>query len=90
MKRLLWPAQAALFYLFSLAAAAVPGGAMQPAGKVVGSLIALLLPMRRRIAIDNIRKALPFMKRHPDWTCPLETPEEIAQRVVPASGDIAA
>ena len=81
MKRLLWPAQAALFYLFSLAAAAVPVAAMQPAGKVVGGLIALLLPKRRRIAIDNMRQALPFMKRRPDWTCPLETPEEIAREM---------
>lgn len=77
MKRLLWLAQAALFYLFSLGAAAVPEMAMHPAGKVVGSLIALLMPKRRSIAIDNIRQALPFMKKHPDWTCPLETPEEI-------------
>jgi Kdo2-lipid IVA lauroyltransferase/acyltransferase len=81
MKRLIWSAQAALFYLFSLAAAVVPGGALQPAGKAVGGLIALLLPKRRRIAIDNIRQALPFMKRHPDWACPLEAPEEIAREL---------
>ena len=81
MKRLIWSAQTALFYLFSLAAAAVPLVAMHPAGKVVGGLIALLLPKRRRIAIDNIRQALPFMKRHSDWTCPLETAEEIASEL---------
>lgn len=81
MKRLIWLAQAALFYLFTLAAAVIPLAALRPAGSAVGRLIACLLPKRRRIAIDNIRQALPFMKRHPDWTCSLETPEEIADEM---------
>jgi Kdo2-lipid IVA lauroyltransferase/acyltransferase len=38
-----------------------------------------LLAKRRRIAVDNIRQALPFMKRHSAWTCTLETPEEISR-----------
>ncbi|KAB0665135.1 lysophospholipid acyltransferase family protein [Oryzomonas japonica] len=81
MKRILWPAQTALFYLLTLAGAILPASFIQPAGKAVGGLMALLLFKRRRIAIDNIRRALPFMKQHPAWTCPLETPEEIAREL---------
>jgi len=81
MKRLLWSVQAALFYLFSLAAAAVSQEAMHPVGKTIGGIMALMLPKRRRIAIDNIRQALPFMKGQPDWTCHLETAEQIAREL---------
>jgi len=81
MKRLAWRIQAALFYLFTLAAAMIPERAVPPAGTAVGGLMARLLAKRRRIAIDNIRQALPFMTRHPDWTCPLGTPEEIAREL---------
>jgi len=81
MKRFFWLAQAALFYLLTLTAAVVPLAAIRPAGKVAGSLMALLLPKRRRIAMDNIRQALPFMKRRPDWTCTLESPGEIAREL---------
>lgn len=81
MKRLVWWAQTAVFYLFTLAAATIPASLLHPAGRMVGDLMARLLAKRRGIAEDNIRRAFPFMKRRPDWTCPLETPEEIAREV---------
>lgn len=81
MKRIFWLAQAALFYFFTLAAAMVPDGALQPAGRVIGGLMSRLLSKRRRIAIDNIRRALPFMKNHPAWSNTPETPEEIAREL---------
>jgi Kdo2-lipid IVA lauroyltransferase/acyltransferase len=37
-----------------------------------------LLARRRTIALDNIRQALPYMKRHPAWTGVFDTAEEIA------------
>ncbi|GFE62565.1 lysophospholipid acyltransferase family protein [Geobacter sp. AOG2] len=81
MKRLFWSVQTALFYLFTLAAAAIPGSLIPPAGKAIGGLMALFLRKRRGIAVDNIRRALPFMTKHPDWTCPLDAPEAIAREL---------
>jgi len=81
MKRLFWSAQTALFYLLTLVAAVLPAGLIQPAGKVVGGLMARFLTKRRGIAVDNIRRALPFMKTHPDWTCVLDAPEAIAREL---------
>jgi len=81
MKRILWSVQATMFYLLTLAGALLPAGLMQPAGKAAGSLMARLLPKRRGIAVDNIRRALPYMMKRPDWTCPLDTPEAIAREL---------
>lgn len=79
MKRLTWTVQAAVFYLFTLVVACIPGRMVTLAGRLTGLFIMRLLPGRRRIAIDNIRQALPYMQQSPEWTCPLETPEEIAR-----------
>ena len=78
MKRISWALQAAIFYLFTLAVSYVPARLIPRAGRLTGLLMLRLLPGRRRIAVDNIRQALPFMKRHPSWAGTFETAEEIA------------
>jgi KDO2-lipid IV(A) lauroyltransferase len=79
MKRLLWTIQAALFYCFTLAVSSIPACLVPRAGLLTGKLLFRLLSGRRRIAIDNIRQALPFMKQHPAWSSTLGTAEEIAR-----------
>lgn len=78
MKTFIWSIQAAIFYLFTLLFAILPESLVRPAGRLLGGMSALLIPGRRRIAIDNIRQALPAMKRSVGWNSPLQTPEEIA------------
>jgi Kdo2-lipid IVA lauroyltransferase/acyltransferase len=79
MKPVLWVLQIVVFYLFTLAMAAIPEKRIRSVGRRVGLIMHWLLAKRRRIAIDNIRQALPFMKRHPAWSHPWESPEEIAR-----------
>ncbi|MFZ4858627.1 MAG: lysophospholipid acyltransferase family protein [Desulfuromonadaceae bacterium] len=78
MTRISWAIQAALFYLFTGAMAAIPRRLSRAAGRLFGQLMYILLARRREIAIDNIRQALPFMKQHPAWTGVFDTTEEIA------------
>jgi len=47
-------------------------------GRTIGRFLFNILHSRRSIAIDNIRRSLPFMKRHPAWSGEFETAEEIA------------
>jgi KDO2-lipid IV(A) lauroyltransferase len=79
MKKLFWILQAAFLYLVTLAASVIPERSVHALGRQVGLLIFRTLAKRRRIAIDNIRQALPSMKNSAEWTCTLETPEEIAR-----------
>jgi len=79
MKPIIWAIQIVVFYLFTLAMSAVPDRRIRSVGRRVGLIMQRLLAKRRRIAIDNIRQALPSMKRHPAWSCPLETPEDLAR-----------
>lgn len=78
MKRIIWAIQAALFYLFTLLVAALPRSQSIRIGKKIGIFLFNILHGRRFVAIDNISRALPFMKRHPSWTGEFETAEEIA------------
>lgn len=78
MKKPVWLIQAALFYLFTLFIAAIPRFLSARIGKNTGAFLFNVLHSRRDIAIDNIRQALPFMKRHPSWAGDFETAEEIA------------
>ena len=78
MKRLSWAIQAALFYLFTLLVAAIPRTQSIRIGKKTGIFLFNVLHSRRAIAIDNISRALPFMKRHPSWSGEFKTAEEIA------------
>jgi KDO2-lipid IV(A) lauroyltransferase len=79
MKRVFWTVQAALFYVFTLVVSEVPERFVTHAGRLTGLLMLRLLSGRRRIAIDNIRHALPFMTHHPAWSCSLDTPEAISR-----------
>lgn len=79
MKKIVWALQVAVFYLFTLLISLIPDRAVPQAGRLVGMLLHTVLGSRRRIAIDNIRQVLPYMQRQPEWTCLLETPEEIAR-----------
>ena len=78
MKRIIWAIQAAVFYLFIWTMATIPQSSIHTTGRKIGHLLFRLLAKRREIAIDNIRQALPFMKRHPAWSSRLETSEKIA------------
>jgi KDO2-lipid IV(A) lauroyltransferase len=79
MKRIVWAAQAAFFYLFTLMTSYIPVRFATHVGRVTGGLLFYLLPGRRRIAVDNIRQALPFMKAHPLWNSPSENADELAR-----------
>ena len=79
MKQVFWIVHASLFYLFTWVVSFVPERTVLHAGRLTGLLMFRLLPGRRRIAVDNIRQALPFMRRHPAWSCSLDTPEAIAR-----------
>jgi len=79
MKPIIWALQIAVFYIFTLVMSAIPERHINSVGRRVGLFMHYVLAKRRKIAIDNIRQALPFMKRHPAWSCPWETPEEIAR-----------
>lgn len=79
MKRIIWVIQAAAFYAFTWVMATIPEHFAPGAGRWVGRLLFRLVAGRRRIAIDNIRQTLPFMQRHPAWSCPLKTAEDIAR-----------
>jgi KDO2-lipid IV(A) lauroyltransferase len=78
MKKSIWLIQAALFYLFTLFVALLPRSQSVRIGKTIGAFLHNVIHSRREIVIDNIRQALPFMKRHPSWTGAFETAEEIA------------
>jgi len=79
MKRIAWAAQAALFYSLTLIAALLPAAVCYRAGAMVGSLMPQLLPKRYDIVLDNISRALPFMRNHPLWTSGGRSAEEIAR-----------
>lgn len=79
MKQILWTVQAAVFYLFTLLVSCVPESFVRSTGRLVGSIMYNLLPVRRNVALDNISQALPHMRSQPEWNCPLETPEALAR-----------
>ena len=79
MTRVIWGIQAALFYLFTWLMAAMPQRYTRTTGHLIGRIMYRLLARRRKIAIDNIRQALPFMKHHPAWSGVFDSAEEIAQ-----------
>lgn len=80
MKRFLWAPQIALFYLFTRAMATIPCNFVNRTGRIVGLAMSRLLAKRRKIAVDNIRQALPFMKRHSAWSGTSDSPEELGRQ----------
>ncbi|MEI6207722.1 MAG: lysophospholipid acyltransferase family protein [Desulfuromonadales bacterium] len=79
MKRIIWLLQTAIFYGLTLVAALLPAAITYRLGALAGLLIPRLVPKRRAIAIDNIRRALPYMKSHPLWKYPCEDAEVLAR-----------
>lgn len=79
MKQIVWKLQTGFFYLFTLIVAYIPRQLVRPAGRLTGLLMCRLLFERRRVAEENIRRCLPYLKQQPEWTCTLETPEAIAR-----------
>jgi KDO2-lipid IV(A) lauroyltransferase len=79
MKNILFLAQAAIFYILTLMAAMIPASISFRLGTLAGLMIPILVPKRRAIAVDNISRALPFMKAHPLWDSSIENAEELAQ-----------
>ncbi|HEY3308150.1 MAG TPA: lysophospholipid acyltransferase family protein [Desulfuromonadaceae bacterium] len=79
MKKFFWAIQAAVFYLLTLFAALIPVALAYRFGAFAGLMIPVLVPKRRAIAIDNISRALPFLKAHPLWKSEYETTDELAQ-----------
>ncbi|MDD2898301.1 MAG: lysophospholipid acyltransferase family protein [Desulfuromonadaceae bacterium] len=79
IKNVIWLFQVAVLYVLTLAFAVLPACLVYPTGRFVGRLGGVIIPKRRRIAVDNISKALPTMMKRPGWNCPLLTPEEIAR-----------
>jgi Kdo2-lipid IVA lauroyltransferase/acyltransferase len=81
MKRVMWSIQAVVFYLFTLAFSTLPKFLVRPVGFLIGRLGFLLIQKRRRIAIDNVRQALPAMRKRADCNLSTQTPEEIARKM---------
>lgn len=81
MKKIIWAIQAVLFYLFTHVIALLPDRAIQPAGRLIGTLIAGLLRKRSRIAVENIRSTLPVMAGNPEWRHPRQSAEEISREM---------
>lgn len=79
MKQVIWAIHAAIFYTLTLIASILPASVTYRLGAFAGLLIPCLIPKRRAIAVDNISRALPFMKAHPLWNSEYETAEEIAR-----------
>jgi KDO2-lipid IV(A) lauroyltransferase len=79
MKRIFWALQVALLYLFTLVVSSMPRQLVPYAGRLTGLFMLRVMRVRYRIAVDNIRQALPQMRQSPEWTCTLQTPEEIAR-----------
>ncbi len=79
MKGIIWFFQVAVFYCCTLAFAFIPAGLIRPVGCFTGRLGGILIAKRRRVAVENIRLALPFMTNHPDWNGPSQDPEELAR-----------
>lgn len=76
MNTVIWSFQVAVFYLFTLVFALLPANLVRPVGCFIGKIGAGIIPKRRRIAIDNIRLALPALRNNPDFHH--RTPEDIA------------
>ncbi len=79
MKQIIWALQAAIFSTLTWVAAFLPASITYRLGALAGLLIPLIVPKRRAIAIDNISRALPFMKAHPLWDSPCDDPRELAR-----------
>lgn len=76
IKEIRWYLETALFLAVSYVVALVPDSLGLTVGKWLGRLFFVLIPGRRKVAIDNIAKSLPFLESQPGWAG--GTPESIA------------
>ena len=67
LKEIRWYLETALFLAVSFALALLPQRTALCAGRWLGRAFFAVLGKRRRIAIDNIEKSLPFLERQPGW-----------------------
>lgn len=81
MKKISWLLQTAVFYLFTWIVAYLPLTISDKFGRLVGLGIYWLIPFRRKIAVDNIRQALPYMTASPLWNYSITDPDKIARQV---------
>jgi KDO2-lipid IV(A) lauroyltransferase len=79
MKRIVYAVHASIFYIFTFVVALLPASISNRIGAYAWFLMSCLIPKRRTIAIDNISRALPFMKTHPLWNSTCDNPEELAR-----------
>ncbi|HJV64323.1 MAG TPA: lysophospholipid acyltransferase family protein [Geomonas sp.] len=70
MKRIFWVVEAAAFYCLTLVAALVPAAILDRLAARIGRLLSCILFKRRKILLDNMNRALPFMEHHPLWCAP--------------------
>lgn len=81
MKKISWLLQAAFFYILTWVVAYLPLAISDSFGRCIGIGMYWLIPFRRKIAIDNIRQALPAMTASPLWNYHTTDPEKIARQV---------
>ena len=67
LKEIRWYLETALFYGVSLVVAWLPDRLALSVGRALGVALFFLVPKRRRIAIDNVSRSLPFLERQPGW-----------------------
>lgn len=78
MQRICWMIQAAAFYCLTWLAALMPATVTGRSGAIVGFFISRMLPGRRRIVMDNMENALPYLKDHALWSPPSDNLRELA------------
>lgn len=86
MKRPLWLMQVVVLYCFTWLVSILPEKPACRMGESVGLLIRRLLPGRRRIAEDNIRQSLGYMRAQPNWGGGDATVEQLACAVFRSIG----
>ncbi len=79
MKRLIWILQTAVFYCFTWLVALMPEWMSERVGTGLGLLMRRVIGKRRRIAEDNIARALEYMRSQPGWDCTIPDAEGIAR-----------
>ncbi len=81
MKRIIWATQIAALYCFTWIVSLIPEKLSKRFGIWVGLLFSVVLGSRRRIAEQNISRALDYMRSQPEWNCNIPTAEGIAREV---------
>ncbi|QXE92610.1 lysophospholipid acyltransferase family protein [Geomonas subterranea] len=67
MQRLFWMLEAAVFYCLTLLVAVTPAAILKCCVPPLGFVLSRLIPGRRTVVADNLKNALPYLKKHPLW-----------------------